>query len=59
MYLKIKAAVTLRTLGYLNNATIVKRLPTKPSMANANATTVVNIVNDFGNLKIQRRRKCK
>lgn len=46
----IKAAATLRTLGYLHKATIVSRLPIKPTIMMMMATTAAKVLNGFGNL---------
>lgn len=47
----IKAAATLRTLGYLHKATIVSRLPHRPIIMMMIATTAAKVLKGFGNLR--------
>lgn len=51
MYLTMKAAATLRTLGYLHRATIVSRLPARPVIMMMIATTAAKVLRGFGNLR--------
>lgn len=51
MYLIIKAAATLRTLGYLHRATIVNRLPATPIIMIMIATIAAKVLKGFGNLQ--------
>jgi len=46
----IKAAATLRTLGYLHKAMIVNRLPARPIIMMMIATTAAKVLKGFGNL---------
>lgn len=47
----MKAAATLRTLGYLHKATIVNRLPARPTIMMMIATTAAKVLKGFGNLR--------
>lgn len=46
----MKAAATFRTLGYLQRATIVNRLPARPTIIIMIATTAAKVLKGFGNL---------
>lgn len=52
IYLIIKAAATLRTLGYLHNAMIVNKLPVRPVIIINIAITAANVLNGLENLWI-------
>ena len=52
MYLIIKAAATLRTLGYLHNAMIVNKLPVRPVIIINIAITAANVLSGLENLWI-------
>lgn len=52
MYLIIKAAATLRTLGYLHNAMIVNKLPVRPVIIINIAITAANVLSGLENLDI-------
>lgn len=47
----MNAAVTLRTFGYLQRATIVNKLPIKPVIIIKIAATAAKVLSGFGNLK--------
>lgn len=47
----MKAAATLRTLGYLHRAMIVNRLPARPIIMMMIATTAAKVLKGFGNLR--------
>lgn len=49
-YLIIKAAATLRTLGYLHNAMIVNKLPIRPVIIINIAITAANALSGLENL---------
>lgn len=59
VYLIIKAAATLRTLGYLHSATIVNKLPARPVSIMTIATTAAKVLNGCGNLSQSQIIRCK
>ena len=46
----MKAAATLRTLGYLHSAIMVNKLPARPVIIISIATTAANVCSGLGNL---------
>lgn len=50
LYLIMNAAATLRTFGYLQRATMVRRLPARPVIIMSIATIAANVLNGLGNL---------
>lgn len=50
----MKAAATLRTLGYLHRAMIVNKFPASPVIIISIATTAANVCSGLGNLYVKR-----